>query len=267
MTEPAWIDSHCHLTDEAFAADLDETIERARAAGVGHIVAVGDNVESSRAALDLVQRHAGVLSATVGVHPHRASEWSPDALDALRRLCAGRPRPVAIGEIGLDHFYNFASREDQMRAFVEQSDLARELGLPMAIHCRDAYDPLIQLAEERALGAVGGVVHCFTGSAAQAVALAELGFSIGIAGVLTFKKSETIREAVRAVPIESLVIETDAPYLAPVPHRGHRNEPAFLAHTAERLALELGIDARALSSQLARNTKRLFRLDGLDFRK
>lgn len=253
-----WTDSHCHLTDKQFAEDVEGVVERAREAGIGRIVVVGDRLESSREAVDLAGRFEG-LYATAGVHPHHAGEWSESAARDLRELCSGG-RVVALGEIGLDFYYDFAPRETQVEAFLAQAEIGRELGLPLVMHCREAYGEFLDLVRRRDLASVGGVVHCFSGSPGEARELAEMGFFIGVGGALTFKKNEEGREAVRGVPAESLVLETDAPYLAPIPKRGKRNEPAWMVHTAKRLAQELEMEEEALARVLRDNTSRLFRI-------
>jgi TatD DNase family protein len=255
-----WIDTHCHLTDPKFAENFDETLVAARDAGVGRIVVVGDTLESSREALVLARRHDW-LYATAGLHPHHADDWSDAAASELHTLCRSGMADgalVAVGETGLDFFYDHSRREAQVTAFLGQAEIARQLNLPMVVHCRDAYDLLLELIHAHRLGEIGGVVHCFAGTLEQAHELVGIGFFLGIGGTLTFKKNDLGREVARSVPLDSLVIETDAPYLAPVPKRGKRNEPAFVAHTAFRLAEELGVPPDDLAQALAANTRRLF---------
>lgn len=253
-----WTDSHCHLTDDRFADDVEEVVGRAWDAGVERIVVVGDRLESSREALAMAERFHG-LYATAGVHPHHAGEWSDAAARELREICLEEP-VVALGEIGLDYYYDFSPREAQVEAFLEQAELGRELGLPLVMHCREAYGEFLELVRRHDLASVGGVVHCFSGTPAEALELAEMGFFLGVGGVLTFKGNDLGREAVRGVPLESLVLETDAPYLAPAPKRGKRNEPAWMVRTAERLAELVGMEPRDLARILDENTSRLFRI-------
>ncbi len=260
-----WIDSHCHLTDARFDEDREAVVERARQAGVERIVVVADSFASSREALEQVRSHEG-LYATAGMHPHHAGEWTDaharELLDLLRlgRATTARPGFVAVGEAGLDFYYDFAPREAQARALQEQIEVARQMGLPLVLHCRDAYDLFLDLLREQEVGTVGGVVHCFSGTAKQAREIVDLGLSLGFGGTLTFKTNDQGREAARAVPLDSILIETDAPYLAPVPKRGGRNEPAWIPYAAARLAAERGISEERLSEALWANTVRLFRL-------
>jgi TatD DNase family protein len=260
-----WIDSHCHLTDRRFDEDRDAVLERAREAGVERIVVVADSLVASREALELARSHAG-LYATAGMHPHHASEWTDahgrELRDLLRqgRDSSARSGFVAVGEAGLDFYYDFAPREAQVRALQAQIEVAREVGLPLVLHCRDAYDLFLDLLREQEVGAVGGVVHCFSGTPEQAREIVDLGLSLGFGGTLTFKTNDLGREVVRAVPLESLLLETDAPYLAPVPKRGARNEPAWMPYAAARLAAERAISEECLAEALWANTIRLFRL-------
>ncbi len=261
-----WIDSHCHLTDRRFEEDRDAVIERARQAGVERIVVVGDCLAASREALELARSREG-LYATAGMHPHHASEWTDAHARELRDLLrtgpvtsSGNSGFVAVGEAGLDFYYDFAPREAQVRAFQAQVEVAREVGLPLVLHCRDAYDLFMDLLREQDVGAVGGVVHCFSGTPEQAWEIVDLGLSLGFGGTLTFKTNDLGREAARGVPLESLLLETDAPYLAPVPKRGARNEPAWMPYAAARLAAERAIPEESLMEALWANTVRLFRL-------
>jgi TatD DNase family protein len=256
------IDSHCHLTDRRFAEDLPETIERARTAGHRALVLIGDSHEGARECLDISGRFKQLpIFVTAGVHPHNAEQWSPETGRRLREFCEENPgRVVAVGEIGLDFHYNFAPRERQFEAFLDQARLARELGLPVVMHCREAHGEFVEILRRDELKGLRGVVHCFSGDVSEAKELVAMGFFLGIDGPLTFKKNETLCEVVRAVPIDHLLLETDAPYLAPVPMRGKRNEPAFLAWTALRLARELETPADIVAHVVSRNTIRLFDL-------
>lgn len=257
-----WIDSHCHLTDERFAPDLDAVIARAAAAGVERIVIVGDSIAASRTAVGLTGRAPG-LYALAGVHPHNAKDWSDAAGEELREICRSSSVIVAVGEIGLDYYYDFSPREAQVTAFLAQAEIARELRLPIAIHCRDAYDLMLEIVRSHDLATIGGVVHCFSGTAAQAVSFVDLGFRLGIAGPLTFKKNAMNLEVVRAVPLEALVLETDSPYLSPIPMRGKRNEPAFLVHTGVALAAAVGQGIETVARVTTANTIDLYHLDTL----
>lgn len=230
-------DSHCHLDDARFDADRDAVLERAVAAGVTRILAVGtgDGPPDLEAGIRLAERYP-FLVASVGVHPHDAAKATPETFDRLAAL-ARHPKVVAIGEIGLDYHYNFAPPERQREVFAEQLRLAAAAAKPVIIHTREAWEDTMNLLEEYSKGAhSGGIMHCFSGGPEQARRALALGFHLSFAGVVTFPKAERLREAARQVPLDRLLIETDAPYLAPVPHRGKRNEPAFVVETARRLA-------------------------------
>jgi TatD DNase family protein len=253
------IDSHCHLADEAFQVDLDAAIARAREAGLTAalcILAAGDEAEAARARM-VRERWPAVRFAT-GVHPHAAGEFAgrPEAAAAIARTQATAFGACGIGEIGLDYHYDFAPREVQQQVFAAQLAAARELDRPVIIHTREATDDTFALLKES--GGVRGVFHCFTGDAAMARRALEIGFYLSFAGIVTFPKAESLREAARIVPADRLLIETDSPYLAPVPHRGTRNEPAYVARVAESLARTRGEDARALAERTSGNFAALF---------
>lgn len=263
QAQPEWIDSHCHLADPAFADDLDAALERAAMVGVRRMLAIGDTVENSRRTLALCEGRPG-LRAAAGVHPHHAAEWDPataEALEALLDEAREGGRLVALGEIGLDYHYGRDIAPAQRRCFLDQCGLARRLGLPLVIHVREAFEDFLAIADGEGLGELGGVVHCYSGTPEDARRLAQAGLHLGIGGILTFKKNETLCQTLRAVPIEALLVETDAPYLAPTPHRGKRNEPALLVHIIERMVTELGRSEAELAEQLFRNTLACLRLD------
>ncbi len=244
------IDSHAHLNDPQFDPDRDEVIARAKEAGLDLIVCPGTAVDTSRSAIELARRHETVLAAA-GIHPHESASAGPAALAEIERL-ARDPRCVAVGEIGLDYYHNHAPRDVQQAAFDAQLQLAARLDRPVIVHCRDAFDDCFA-ALERAH--VRGVMHCFSGDAVQALRFCDLGLMISFAGQITYPKADAIRGAARAVPAEHLMIETDAPYLAPQPVRGHRNEPANLVHTARFIAGLLGLTAADVGRITAVNTK------------
>ncbi len=228
------VDSHCHLDGEKFAGDLDAVLERAARAGVTRILCIGtgDGPPQLDCAIRLAERYEQI-SATVGVHPHEAAKVTPQTIDHLREL--GRhPKVVAFGEIGLDYHYDFSPRDVQREVFLAQLDLAKELDLPITIHTREAWEDTLSILRDRWQGP--GIFHCFTGDAAQAEEALALGYHLAFGGVLTFRTAENVREAARIVPDDRLLVETDAPYLAPLPWRGKRNEPSFLAETVRRLA-------------------------------
>ncbi|MDI6631161.1 MAG: TatD family hydrolase [Bacillota bacterium] len=250
-------DTHCHLDDERFDPDRAAVVGRARAAGVTRIITVGYDLASSRRGIDLAGSLTGVF-AVVGVHPHDAAAAPPDYIEVLRRL-AREPRVVAVGEIGLDFYRDLSPRPVQREVFAAQLRLARELGLPVVIHCRDAHGEVCEILKREAAG-LAGVMHCFSGSWEEAEHFLALGFHISIAGPVTFPQSTKLVEVARRVPLDRLLLETDAPYLTPVPHRGKRNEPAYLVHTARRVAEIRGISLEELASATTENAARLFGL-------
>lgn len=253
------IDSHCHLADEAFEADLDAAITRARDAGVTGalcILAAGDVPEAARART-VKQKWDAVRFAT-GVHPHSAGafEGRADQAAATTQAHAAAFDAVAVGEIGLDYHYDFAPRAVQRAVFAMQLVIAQELDKPVIIHTREATDDTFAVIED--VGAVRGVFHCFTGDAAMARRALDAGFYLSFAGIVSFPKAESLREAARLVPADRLLIETDSPYLAPVPHRGKRNEPAYVARVLDALAAARGEPPAELAEQTSRNFARLF---------
>lgn len=252
------VDSHTHIDSEEFDGDRAEVLARARAAGVTLMVDPGCDVPSSERAVALAEAHEDVYAA-VGIHPHTAREASPAAFDTLRRLAA-HPRVVAVGETGLDYHYDFSPRDQQRESLAMHVALAHEVGLPMVLHCRNAEEDLIAILERLDGARCGGVVHCFTGPAAVAMRLVALGFYIGVTGIVTFKKAVDVQETARQVPVERLLVETDAPYLAPIPYRGKRNEPAYVAETVRCIAGLRGMSVEALAEATAANARRLFRL-------
>ena len=253
------IDSHCHLADEAFAADLDEAIARARAAGVTGalcILAAGDDAEAERAR-GVRERWTAVRFAT-GVHPHAAGTFDGRAAESadLTRRHAAAFSACGIGEIGLDYHYDFAPRPIQQEVFRAQLALARELRLPVIIHTREATDDTFAILHEHP--GVAGVFHCFTGDTAMARRALDIGFYVSFAGIVTFPKAGDLRDAARSVPADRLLIETDSPYLAPVPHRGKRNEPAYGARVLASLAETRGEPVAEVQRNVTDNFVRLF---------
>ncbi len=261
-----FIDSHCHLDmlpdwveglpDGDRDRNTDEAVERAREAGVRWILNPGVTWDAFPRVRALTDRYPNVFIAA-GIHPHDAETWTAGSYERLREI-ARHPRVVAIGECGLDYHYDSAPREKQQQAFRDQIRLASELDLPLIIHTRDAEEDTLRILEEE--GATRGVFHCFTGSRELAMAGIRLGFAISFSGVITFKKSEGLRDLARDVPEDRFLIETDAPYLAPPPFRGKRNEPAYVVKIAETLAEVRGIRVEDVAAQATRNTISLFRL-------
>ena len=250
------IDSHAHLEMKEFDADRKEVIARAGQAGVGTIITVGTNLSLSRKALSITREYENVY-ATIGVHPHDVAKAGDKTLDELKAL-ARDPKVVAYGEIGLDYFRNISPREKQVEMFAKQLDLACELNLPVIIHDRDAHDESLRMVKASSIRR--GVFHCFSGNWDMARKCIDLGFYISVPGVVTFNKAQILHEVVRQAPMESLLLETDCPYLTPVPHRGKRNEPAFIVHTAKKVSEIKGLGYDAVAQAAADNTRRLFGL-------
>jgi TatD DNase family protein len=231
---PDLFDTHAHLHFPEFAGDLDEVLARARAAGVARLLTIGTDVETSRAAVALAARLPEVW-ATVGIHPHDAAAADEAAFAELERLLAA-PRVVAVGEIGLDHFRNLAPPDVQERVFRRLLALARQAARPVVVHCRDAHEPVLRILAEERVGEVGGIMHCFSGDVAIARRCLDLGLAISLAGPVTYPNARALPDVARMVPADRLVVETDCPFLPPQGHRGRRNEPAYLALTAARVA-------------------------------
>lgn len=249
------VDSHCHLDDSQFDNDREQTIERARSAGIETLMAIGtgSGPPDLEAAIRLADRYPFVY-ATVGVHPHDASKATDDTFERLRDL-SRKAKVTAFGEIGLDYHYDFSPRDVQRSVFERQLDIAAGAGLPVVIHTREAWDDTLAVLGARWRN--GGIMHCFTGDARQAEQALALGLHLAFGGVLTFPKAEAVREAARITPGDHLLLETDCPYLAPVPMRGKRNEPAFLVETARRLAGVRDVTPEEIAGQTTRNFQRL----------
>jgi len=250
-------DSHAHLDDPAFEADRDQLVPRARAAGVTQIITVGTDVEGSRRACDLAAANDGVWAA-IGCHPHEADKYRDD-VSGLRDL-AQRPKVVAIGETGLDYAKKFASIENQKILFRAHLKLAAETGLAVVIHCRDAHEDVRAILKEELKPGARVVIHCFSGNARDAAAYLEFGCVLSIAGPVTFTNANGLRAAIQDVPLDKLLVETDCPYLTPVPHRGKRNEPAYVRHTAEAVAALRGVSLESFAERSTRTARELFRL-------
>jgi TatD DNase family protein len=248
-------DSHCHLDHEKFAADLEGVLLRASDAGVSKILCIGtgDGPPELDRAIRLAERYPQIV-ATVGVHPHEAAKATAQTYADLRALGV-HPKVVAFGEIGLDYHYDFSPREVQRDVFVEQLKIAHELGLPVIIHTREAWDDTIAVLAEHWDGP--GILHCFTGDAAQARQALAMGFHLAFGGVLTFKTAESVREAAKLTPDDRLLIETDAPYLAPIPYRGKRNEPSMMLETLRKLGEIRGTTAEHVAELTTANFNRL----------
>jgi TatD DNase family protein len=241
-----------------FAEDWTTMLDNAEKAGIEHIVVIGFDLASSEQAIALSEDNEK-LWASVGIHPHDASSLDDRDLDELRRL-ARHPKVVAIGETGLDFYRNLSSHESQFKAFRSQLDVAAQLRLPVIIHDRDAHEPAAGILSERAKDLVGGVMHCFSGDAGLAEKVLAWGFHISVAGPLTYPSAEELRSIVKQIPIENIVIETDAPYLTPQPRRGKRNEPAYVRFVAEELARIKSLSVDDIDRITSMNARRLFGL-------
>ena len=252
------IDTHCHLDFESFAEDRDAVVERALNAGVSRIIVPALEPENWQAVVDLADRYVGVYTA-VGVHPNSSAEWQDSWIDDLRQL-AQHDKVVAIGEIGLDYYWDKSPKKTQHHALRLQLELAHELDLPVIIHNRESDEDVLRLLAESPLAGKSnpGVLHSFSTSWEIAEAALDLGFYLGFTGPVTFKKADELREVDAKVPVERILVETDAPFLTPQPHRGKRNEPAYVAFVAERCAEVRGVDTAVFAQQSTKNAERLF---------
>jgi TatD DNase family protein len=251
------IDTHTHIYGRDFHADFAAMMERAANAGVSQMVVPGADLESSRAACELAARHEHIFCA-VGIHPHDAVRVTDKCYDLVRDMTVNNPKVVAIGEVGLDFYRDRSPREDQERVFRRFIRLARELSLPLIVHDRDAHERIMKILREERAAEVGGVLHCFSGDLQMARECVAMGFFISIPGTLTFPANEALREVVRGVKIEHLLLETDSPYLAPVPYRGKRNEPAYVRLVAEKVAELKGLSVADVGRITSLNAMRLF---------
>lgn len=256
------IDTHAHLDDARYDADRDAVMARAREAGVGAFITIGCDLATSRAAVELAARLPGVYAA-VGVHPHEVKHIEDGWYDELRRL-AGHQKVVAYGEIGLDYHYNHSPPKLQRERFREQIGLARELRLPVIVHTREAQEDTIAILKEERADETGGVFHCFSGDTWLAREALALGFYLSFSGVLTFRNAAPLQAIAQTIPLDRLLVETDCPYLTPVPHRGQRNEPAFVKLVAEKVAEVRGSVEPLTVEKVARitsdNARRLFKI-------
>ena len=253
------IDSHAHLDDLRYDTDRDNVLQRAQTAGIEAIVTIGCDLATSQAAVALAHAHPNIF-ATIGVHPHEAKEIGEGWYESFRSL-AQHPKIVAYGEIGLDYHYDHSPREIQRQRFREQIHLARELALPLVIHTREAQEDTVMILREEGAVDVGGVFHCFSGDMWLAKDALDLGFYLSFSGVLTFKNATMLRDIAKTVPLDRLMVETDCPYLAPVPYRGKRNEPAYVQYVAETLAEIRGNGSvESVARATVENTKRVFRI-------
>ena len=254
-----WIDTHCHLDEDAFTQDCAESISRAVDAGVVAMVAVGITLQSCRRVIELADRFPAVF-ATVGLHPNYVSTAGPQDWDQIVDL-AKSPKVVGLGETGLDQYWDHSPLDLQVEYFDRHLELSRDLGLPFVVHCRDAEaDVVAQLRRHAQQGPLNGVMHSFCGSSETAAACLEMGMYLSIGGMVTFKKNESLRQVAATIPTDRLLIETDAPYLAPTPFRGKRNEPAHVRLTAACLAEIRGVSKEEIAGATTANARQLFRL-------
>lgn len=252
------IDSHCHLEDERFTGEVEQTLARMREAGVDRCILAGSDEETSRRIVRLTEQYEYVYGV-VGVHPHEAKFFTPATLDLLETWLVS-PRIVGVGEIGLDYYYDHSPRDTQREALAAQIDFTYRKGVPAVFHVRDAHGEFTDMLRARKDSLPQGVMHCYTGSLESAKVYLNLGLYISFSGSVTFKNARNLQEVARYVPMDRLLIETDSPYLAPVPMRGKRNEPAYVRYVAEKVAELRGLDVNELADQAARNTQRLFKL-------
>jgi TatD DNase family protein len=269
-----FIDSHAHLEGKRYDADRDEVLARAKHSGIEAYLAIGngEGPDTADCAIRLANKYAGQAQypeiwASVGIHPHEAS-LANDAADSQMLEWARHPKVIAWGEIGLDYFYDHSPREVQKAVFRRQMELAQTAKLPIIIHCRPSDnsenawdDSLALIAEQWAPSGLGGILHCFTGSIEHARRALDIGFMISFAGNVTFPKAQSIRDAAQFVPLDRMLIETDSPYLAPIPHRGQRNEPMFVTEVARQIGQLRGLSAESVGQQTADNFRRFFKLD------
>jgi TatD DNase family protein len=257
-----YIDSHAHIDFSSYAPEeIEPLVQRARDAGVGRIVHIGsgEGTASMEGAHKVMERFPDVFAA-VGVHPHDAKLVN-DTVMARARELAAHPKVVAIGEVGLDFHYNHSTREEQFSALRRFVALAKELKKPLIIHDRDSHDELLQVLKEEGAREVGGVFHCFSGDYEFGKRVLEENFQVSFTGIVTFKKAETTQDAARRLPLERMLIETDSPFLTPMPHRGKRNEPAYVAFVAQKIAELKGLSVDAVAEKTTENAKRLFNIE------
>ena len=251
-------DTHAHLDFPEFSEQLPLVLDRARQAGVNRIITIGISVESSLKAAELAARNDRIY-ATVGIHPHEASKLDSGAVEALESI-ARRERVVAVGEIGLDYYRDRQPRDVQRECFCRQIEMACRIGKPAVFHVRDAYEDFLRIVPDYAARLAGAVMHCFSGDWAVAKRCLDLGFYLSIPGTVTFSNAETLRDVVKRAPADRLLLETDAPFLAPVPYRGKTNEPAFVLHTAKKVAELRGESLESVAATTTANALALFRI-------
>ncbi len=253
------IDSHAHLEMPEFRKDLSEVLQRAKGSGVEYIFTVGTERKDWKRALEIAQSNPSVY-AILGVHPHNAREIDDGTYPILKKLCQNE-KVKAYGEIGLDFYRNHSPRDVQLKRFREQIGLAKELKLPIVVHDREAHRETLEILKSETAGEHGGIIHCFSGDEEMAKACIDMGFYISIPGSITYKNAERFQEIVRKLPLETLLVETDAPFLAPIPFRGKRNEPGYVRYTAEKIAEIKGVSFEKVGEATTKNALRVYRLN------
>jgi TatD DNase family protein len=252
------IDSHAHLEMPEFKKDLEGVIQRAKEAGVEYIFTVGTEKKDWKRTLEIANAHPSIY-ATLGVHPHNSNEIDDQTYRLLKDLCQNG-KVKAYGEIGLDFFRNLSPREIQLKRFREQIGLAKELGLPIVVHDREAHQETLEMLKSEKADGCGGIIHCFSGDYEMAKACIDMGFHISIPGSITFKNAESFREIVKRIPLDSLLVETDAPFLTPEPFRGKRNEPSYVRYTAQKVAEIKKVSFEKVAEVTTENAMRVYRL-------
>lgn len=251
-------DTHCHLNDKAYSEDLQATVERARENGTTYMCNVGCDLESSQKAVEIAEKYKNVY-ATIGIHPHDAETFGDEVAATLRKLAYSH-KVVAYGEIGLDYYRNLSPNEVQQDALRKQIALARELKLPIIVHDREAHGDILQILQEEKAHELGGIFHCYSGSYEMARTVLKMGFYISIAGPVTFSNSLRLQDVVKLVPLDMMLVETDAPYLTPQAFRGKRNEPAYVRFVAEKIAELKKISFDKVAEQTTANAKKVYRI-------
>lgn len=251
-----WIDTHCHLNDKRFKDDRQEIIQRAREQGLTAMIDIGCETDTWQPSLDISSQEPDIYSS-LGLHPHNAKDWNDDVAARLETLLQSTDKIVAIGEMGLDYYYNHSPHDTQIEVFHKQLEMAEKLKLPAVFHIRDAHQEALAVLNEHP--EVQGIVHCFTGNRENAEGYLELGHAISFSGIVTFNSAKDIQDAACIVPLERMLVETDAPYLAPVPKRGKRNEPSYVQHTGAYLAGIRYHSPEQFAEIMTNNARRLFR--------
>ncbi len=255
-----FFDSHAHLYDEQFDPDRDELINSLRDKGISYVVVPGDSLETSKKAIELAEKYDFIYAA-IGVHPHEVQEARYEDLEEIKKLAKSSSKVVAIGEIGLDYYYDFSPRDMQKEWFIKQIELANELGLPFVVHDRDAHGDTFEIIKKYKGKDTGCVLHCYSGATELAKEYIKLGCNISIPGTLTFKNNKKTVEVVENIGLEHMFIETDSPYLAPVPMRGKRNNPEFVRYVAEKISEIKGVDVETVAEKTTKNAKEFFSID------